>query len=236
MYSAGGGLPGMGDLLKASKAKNCSVAGCGKPRFKGGYCAECFNNENDEKETRPAAEDKDEVEEPIVAKPASVKKAFTSGVKWWERAKEEVVHTVWQACVTADGLDYYYNTETKETTWDKPEELMTPGEIDSQGKWVWVPHGEEVYKPGKVTGEYGKSTNAQLEDGTEVSVPSKDVIPLSKSSLQRIVADLVLLDDMSPPLILHCLKQRFIKDNIYTNVGTILISVNPYRQMDLYRC
>lgn len=30
---------------------------------------------------------------------------------------------VWRACVTDDGLDYYVNTETNETTWDKPEEV-----------------------------------------------------------------------------------------------------------------
>ena len=56
----------------------------------------------------------------------------------------------------------------------------------------------------------------------------KSMSPLEWPSLQRIVADLTLLDSMSAPLILHNLKKRFDRDQIYTNIGTILISVNPY--------
>ena len=52
-------------------------------------------------------------------------------------------------------------------------------------------------------------------------------------SLKRTVGDLTLLDDMSSQLILHNLKRRFADGRIYTNVGTILISVNPYRSLDL---
>jgi hypothetical protein len=36
------------------------------------------------------------------------------------------------------------------------------------------------------------------------------------------------------PLILHNIKKRFKKGEIYTNVGTILISVNPYQRLPLY--
>lgn len=49
--------------------------------------------------------------------------------KWWEKKPE--VTTIWQACKTPDGLDYYFNTVTNETTWDKPEELMTDEEKDA---------------------------------------------------------------------------------------------------------
>lgn len=46
--------------------------------------------------------------------------------------------------MTDDGLDYYVNTETNETTWEKPEELMTEDELRSTGDWVWAPHPTEV--------------------------------------------------------------------------------------------
>jgi hypothetical protein len=39
---------------------------------------------------------------------------------------------------------------------------------------------------------------------------------------------------MSSPLILQCLKERFKKNKIYTNVGTILISLNPYERLPIY--
>ena len=46
--------------------------------------------------------------------------------------------------------------------------------------------------------------------------------------------DLVLLDQMNNPLILHNLRGRFKRDDIYTNVGTILISINPYKKLPIY--
>jgi pre-mRNA-processing factor 40 len=36
---------------------------------------------------------------------------------------------LWQEARNADGRVYYYNTITKATQWNKPEELMTPVEV-----------------------------------------------------------------------------------------------------------
>ena len=52
--------------------------------------------------------------------------------KWWE--KEELPTTVWRACVSENGLDYYYNSENGTTSWDKPEELMS--EVSFYFVWV----------------------------------------------------------------------------------------------------
>jgi len=231
----------------------CAVANCKKTRFKNGYCAFHFSVQNDPAKSLAAVignkegESSTQQQQPASSGTGLTAKSFTGGNKWWE--KKEVVHTAWQPCVTADGLDYYYNTDTKETSWDKPEELMTPAELDAKGrreggamdrrmgilgKWVWVPDDTECYVPGRVGLEVGPKTNVTLEDGSERSVASKELMPLSRSSLQRLVADLVLLDSMSSPLILHNLRQRFQQKLIYTNIGTILISVNPYKDLDLY--
>lgn len=176
---------------------------------------------------------------------------------WWDKKNEPI--SVWQALKTKEGLDYYFNTETNETTWDKPEELMTPEELNatvsvrvsrhfcvsvvamrlegwtdfpshlfflflafclSQGDWRWVPDPVDVYIPGKLL-EGGKKPGSkalfQLEDGRQISVktPGEGFEELQRSSLQRIVSDLVLLDRMSAPLILHCLRKRFEDRKIY---------------------
>ena len=35
-------------------------------------------------------------------------------------------------------------------------------------------------------------------------------------------------------MVLNNLKKRFFQDIIYTNVGDILISINPFKQLPLY--
>jgi ABC-type oligopeptide transport system ATPase subunit len=155
--------------------------------------------------------------------------------QWWEANQQEVT-TVWQALTNAEGIEYYFNTVTRETSWDKPEELMTDEEKASGSNWFWVPHEEECYVPGLVLGQQGTKSTVELEDGTQQQVNTKELMPLKKASLhpKRVVADLTLLDEMSAPLILWNLKARFLDDKIYTNVGNILISVNPYKDLGLY--
>eukprot|EP00949_MAST-11_sp_MAST-11-sp1_P000183 g183.t1 len=156
-----------------------------------------------------------------------------AAVRWWER--EEEPDTVWQACLTDDGLDFYVNTETNETTWDKPEELMTEEELNATGEWLWVPDEENVFMPAKLISSRGKKHKVEFEDGNTATVSAKKCSPCKRSWLKRVVADLTLLDDMGAPLILHNLKERFEKaSHIYTNVGNILISINPYKQLSLY--
>ncbi len=66
-------------------------------------------------------------------------------------------------------------------------------------------------------------------------MPPDRVYPLtSYSSLSVDSEDLVQMDDINEPMINHNLRRRFMEDNIYTAIGTILVSVNPYRQVPLY--
>jgi hypothetical protein len=77
---------------------------------------------------------------------------------------------------------------------------------------------------------------AQYDDGEEKTVKKADLQPLSRGAVKRAakVADLTLLDNLASPLILHCLRERFKKQQIYTAVGTITISINPYQRLPIY--
>ena len=67
----------------------------------------------------------------------------------------------------------------------------------------------------------GSKHQVEHSDGTVVNAPKKKCLPFNRSSLQRVVSDLTLLDEMHAPLILHNLKQRFeAQSKIYTNIGT----------------
>jgi len=45
-------------------------------------------------------------------------------------------------------------------------------------------------------------------------------------------ADMVRMGDVNEATILHNLRMRFMEDIIYTNIGTILVSINPFKSID----
>uniref|UniRef100_UPI0037E92280 unconventional myosin-Ih n=1 Tax=Semicossyphus pulcher TaxID=241346 RepID=UPI0037E92280 len=48
------------------------------------------------------------------------------------------------------------------------------------------------------------------------------------------IQDFVLLDETTDAAFLSNLKKRFSKDLIYTYIGTLLVSVNPYKELDIF--
>ncbi|CAK6966591.1 unconventional myosin-Ih [Scomber scombrus] len=48
------------------------------------------------------------------------------------------------------------------------------------------------------------------------------------------IQDFVLLDETTEPAFISNLKKRFSKDLIYTYIGTLIVSVNPYKELDIY--
>ncbi|XP_068123584.1 unconventional myosin-Ia isoform X2 [Hyperolius riggenbachi] len=48
------------------------------------------------------------------------------------------------------------------------------------------------------------------------------------------VGDLILLDSLSEESLLQNLKERFKNDEIYTYIGSVVLSVNPYRPLPIY--
>ncbi|NXA10271.1 MYO1A protein, partial [Sapayoa aenigma] len=48
------------------------------------------------------------------------------------------------------------------------------------------------------------------------------------------VADLVLLDPLTEESLLQTLQERFRRQDIYTYIGNVVISVNPYRSLPIY--
>merc|ERR1719204_109555 len=112
---------------------------------------------------------------------------------------------------------------------------MSDDEKAYASDWVWVPDDADVYIAGRIIDDSNPNqVVVELDSGEERVCNKRQLIPMKKSSLQRVVGDLTLLDEMSVPLILHCLRKRFEAGKIYSAIGTILISINPYTQLDLY--
>lgn len=83
---------------------------------------------------------------------------------WYEKQNVEDL-PAWTELQTEDGLTYYYNTETKETSWERPTELMTEDDLAMQGEWVWLPDPTECFVPGKVTARTNDNVIVETDDG-----------------------------------------------------------------------
>lgn len=56
----------------------------------------------------------------------------------------------WQTYYSADNQPYYVNRKTGQTTWTKPEELLTEEESQLQGDFIWVGHEDFVWIPSRI--------------------------------------------------------------------------------------
>ena len=144
----------------------------------------------------------------------------------------------WKKFTTRDGVVYFYNEKTGESTYDTPAEWRGSSSaalIESGSSSVWIPDKDQAFISGTVTRQlFGGKVEVQLENGTTVQIDGTKLVSFNSNSIKEDVDDLVLLEDLSEATVFYKIKQRFIDRKIYTNIGNILISVNPYQALDLY--
>lgn len=106
---------------------------------------------------------------------------------------------------------------------------------DGGGDYAWVPDDEMAFVPGLIVSK--QDGEVQLEVGTDrklVKIPESQLGPriTRVSALKIHLDDMVKMEDVNQPTILNNLRLRFAEDLIYTNIGTILVSVNPFKWFD----
>ena len=74
---------------------------------------------------------------------------------------------------------------------------------------------------------------AQLEGRVHVDADSEELKVVDPQCLESI-ENMVLLNDLNNASLLHNLRIRFKANNIYTNVGAILVAVNPFQLLPIY--
>ena len=105
-------------------------------------------------------------------------------------------------------------------------------------QYVFIEDKVEIYKAARVI----SSTEDELvvvtfeNAETTVTVNKSLVYPIySLEELESPPSDLILLSIVHRPAILQTLRSRFFANEIYTNVGAILVAVNPFKKiMGLY--
>lgn len=162
------------------------------------------------------------------------------------------VSSVWVEIINAEGDKVYLNRITGEVALKKPDEDSDPSKASSptllgmvptasgeeEEDWRWLPDQEEAWIPAQFI---KKKPNGKYEyqdvEGIMFTISEKmhkSSIKFQKKSLQNYVHDLLMLDEINEANILYNIKNRFSKKRIYTRLGKILISVNPYKLYPLY--
>uniref|UniRef100_A0A8D3CVK4 Myosin X, like 1 n=1 Tax=Scophthalmus maximus TaxID=52904 RepID=A0A8D3CVK4_SCOMX len=96
--------------------------------------------------------------------------------------------------------------------WVREKEQFVPATVNSCGDGTLV-----------LTTDYGEVRNVHKHTRTQVYA-------MHQSSIDG-VEDMSALAELHEAAIMHNLYQRYKKDNIYTNIGSILAAVNPYKQI-----
>ena len=87
----------------------------------------------------------------------------------------------------------------------------------------------DSWKVGNVDEWNGKTGIVTCEDGERLEKLSEDDINLvSDEILQEDVDDLLNLTLLHDSTLLHVLRRRYMKDVIYTNIGAIVVALNPF--------
>jgi len=101
---------------------------------------------------------------------------------------------------------------------------------------VWIEnHPTEGWIPGRVDSVAASGAYIVVDEhGDQFEVPQAKARPVDANCL-RGVDDLLLLGDFNEGALLHNIRVRYFKDEIYTGIGgPILISVNPYASLPIY--
>lgn len=101
-------------------------------------------------------------------------------------------------------------------------------------KKVWARHPELVWVQATIQSESGNNLNVIGSDGKGFSVAKSDTVHCSTTHSNPSLDNLIELDELIEPSILSQLRLRYTKDDIYTWIGSILVSINPYKSLPIY--
>lgn len=100
-------------------------------------------------------------------------------------------------------------------------------------QYCFIPDVETVYKLVRIVrrNNDGTITIAEIENSSkQLQVKEDTTTPVgSIEELEHPPEDLIKLQHVNRPGILHTLRSRFMNDKIYTSIGQILVALNPFK-------
>lgn len=106
--------------------------------------------------------------------------------------------------------------------------------MSSSHQFCFIKDPDLVFKLVKINERQSNGTLVVSDlDSTntkQARVPEQDTIPVhSIDELENPPTDLIKLQHVHQATILHTLRSRFSKDQIYTSIGPILVALNPFK-------
>uniref|UniRef100_A0A7E4VJX7 Myosin motor domain-containing protein n=1 Tax=Panagrellus redivivus TaxID=6233 RepID=A0A7E4VJX7_PANRE len=99
------------------------------------------------------------------------------------------------------------------------------------GRAVYVPDSVDGYRLGELADANAESLRVAFPDGSSVNVPHDSVLP-AEDDQEKEVDDSCALMYLNDATLLHNCRNRYNKQQIYTYVANILISINPYEAVE----
>jgi len=99
----------------------------------------------------------------------------------------------------------------------------------------WVPHPDLVFVPGFFVKLDGENNVYQIDGGENINVPVKNQLEqITDANVLSGVPDICTLDSVTEASLLHTVRARYCRDEIYTNISRICIAVNPFKGLNIY--
>jgi len=105
--------------------------------------------------------------------------------------------------------------------------------VHVKGSKVYVVDKEHAWVPAEVSAASATEVVAVTQSGTNVKLKPDQVAAYSDTADQG-VDDMLELDILNTASILQNLRVRSKQDKFYTQVGSILVSVNPFKPLSIY--
>jgi len=150
-------------------------------------------------------------------------------------SREELV-SAWSMYSTTQGATYFYNSVSKKTTWDVPTDFAILDAKERLGvenlkeinyEWWWIEDEVMCFVPARKISDSawetidGRSISARETQGF-ARIEDIDRIGLDTD-------DMVKMQSINKAAVLQNLRVRAERDEYFTNVGTILVSINPFK-------
>ncbi|URE22814.1 MYSc [Musa troglodytarum] len=98
--------------------------------------------------------------------------------------------------------------------------------------WCWISNARwELGQIHTISKDY---IDIMLSNGNVHSVSRESILPANPHILDG-VDNLIQLSYLNEPAVLHNIKYRYANDFIYTKAGPVLVAVNPFKEVPLYR-